>query len=99
MSYFVVCTFDLKKASYDDYQNAYADLAKLGLFREITSGKKGDKVMLPTTTTAGEFNGTSAASVRDDLLERVKRAFKARGFKFEIFISVGGDWAWGHTAT
>ena len=28
MSYFVLCTFDLKDASYQDYQNAYADLEK-----------------------------------------------------------------------
>ena len=98
MSYFAVCTFDLKNASYDDYQNAYADLAKLGLHKQITS-TQGTKITLPTTTTAGEFNGTSAGSVRDHLTVAVKKAFEARRFKSEIFVSVGGDWAWGHRTT
>ncbi len=98
MSYFVVCTFDLKDASYQDYQNAYADLARIGLQKQLTSGQ-GTKITLPTTTTAGEFTGTSAAEVRDNLTERVKNAFTARRFTSEIFISVGGDWAWSHRTT
>ncbi|MFZ2911297.1 MAG: hypothetical protein WA094_15520 [Candidatus Desulfobacillus denitrificans] len=98
MSYFVVCTFDLKNGSYDDYQNAYADLAKIGFNRQVKSAQ-GILITLPTTTTAGEFNGTSSGLVRDDLTERVKRAFEARRFKSEIFVSVGGDWAWGHRTT
>jgi len=98
MSYFAVCTFDLKNASYEDYQNAYADLANIGFYKQITS-QKGTKITLPTTTTAGEFNGTSAASVRDDLIERAKKAFEARRFRSEIFVSVGGDWAWAHRTT
>lgn len=98
MSYFVVCTFDLKNADYKDYQDAYADLAKIGLSRKITSDKNGS-ITLPTTTTAGEFNGTSASSVRDDVCDRVKKAFAARRFKSEIFVSVGGDWSWGHRVT
>jgi hypothetical protein len=53
MSYFAVCTFDLKNASFDDYQNAYADLAKIGFSKYLTSSQ-GDKITLPTTTTAGE---------------------------------------------
>lgn len=98
MSYLVVCMFDLKNASQQDYQNAYADLAKLGFSRTITSSQ-GSKITLPTTTTAGEFQGTSASTVRDDLCERVQTAFRARGFTSEIFISVGGDWAWAHRTT
>ena len=98
MSYLVVCTFDLKNASYDDYQNAYADLEKLGFHRQLTSSQ-GSKISLPTTMTAGEFNGTSAEKVRDDMTEKVKNAFEARRFKAEIFVSVGGDWAWGHRIT
>lgn len=98
MSYFVVCTFDLKNANYEDYQNAYADVAKLGLYKQITSSQ-GKKITLPTTTTAGEFNGTSAASVRDYVCDGVENAFAARGFTSEIFVSVGGDWGWGHRTT
>lgn len=98
MSYYVVCIFDLKEASRQDYQNAYSDLAKLGLSKTVTS-TQGTTITLPTTTTAGEFNGASAAAVRDDITGRVQKAFATRGFTSEIFISVGGDWAWGHRTT
>ena len=40
MSYFVLCTFDLKDASRQDYQNAYADLEKVGLKRVVVSDKE-----------------------------------------------------------
>lgn len=98
MSYFAVCSFDLKNASYDDYQNAYADLARLGLSKTLISGQ-GSKVLLPTTTCAGEFTGNSADEVRDRLSNGVQATFKSRGFTSEIFISVGDNWAWGHRTT
>ncbi|MCC6589048.1 MAG: hypothetical protein IT168_20290 [Bryobacterales bacterium] len=98
MSYFAVCTFDLKNANYDDYQKAYSDLAQIGLNKQLNSSQ-GSTITLPTTTTAGEFNGASAASVRDDLCNRVSASFSRRGFTSEIFISVGGDWGWGHRTT
>src|SRR5437870_3218829 len=37
MSYFVVCTFDLKNATRTDYENAYADLANLGLRKTVVA--------------------------------------------------------------
>ena len=98
MSYLVVCTFDLKNANYSDYQNAYSDLATIGL-KKVVVPTGGGKVVMPTTTTVGEFNGTSAASVRDYVLGKVKAAFAARGFSSEIFVAVGGDWAWGAATT
>lgn len=98
MSYLAFCTFDLKNATRQDYQNAYADLERIGLKRIVVSSQ-GNNVVIPTTSTMGEFNGTSAASVRDDIRKRVKDAFQARGFDSEIFIVVGGDWAWGATTT
>jgi hypothetical protein len=98
MSYFAVCTFDLKNASYDDYQNAYADLAKIG-FSKTLRAENSSSILLPTTMTAGQFNGTSAGNVRDDLTTRIQQAFRARRFTPEIFVSVGGDWAWGHRTT
>jgi hypothetical protein len=98
MSYFVLCTFDLKDASRQDYQNAYADLEKLGLKRVVVSDK-GNDVVIPTTTVTGTFNGTSAASVAKDLADRVQAAFKARSFASEIFVLVGGDWAWSGRTT
>lgn len=98
MSYFAVCSFDLKNGSYEDYQNAYADLARIGFQRQATA-TNGTKIPLPTTTTAGEFSGTSVTSLRDDLTERVKKAFESRRFKSEVFIFIGGDWAWSHRTT
>lgn len=98
MSYLVICTFDLKAASAKDYENAYADLQKMGLAK-VQVASQGTKVVIPTTTVAGEFNGASATAVRDDLCTRVQDAFKARRFSSEIFVAVGGDWAWGGRAT
>jgi len=97
-SYFATCTFDLKNGSQQDYQNAYADLAKLG-FATVVVGSNGNKITLPTTTTAGEFMGTSAVGVRDDLTVSVERAFAARKFTYELFVTVGGDWTWGYRTT
>jgi hypothetical protein len=93
MSYLVFCTFDLKNASNQDYQNAYADLDRMGL-KKVAVTNQGNKVVIPTTATMGQFNGTSASSVCTDIRNRVQSAFKARSFKSEIFVIAGGDWAW-----
>src|SRR5438067_1910015 len=98
MSYFVLCTFDLKNASRQDYENAYADLEMIGLKKVIVSGR-GSKVVIPTTTVAGTFTGNSAGDVRDYVCDKVQGAFKARRFSSEIFVVVGGDWAWGGRTT
>lgn len=94
-SYFATCTFDLKNGSQQDYQNAYADLAKLG-FATVVVGGNGNKITLPTTTTAGEFTGTDAVTTRENLTGSVEEAFTARKFTYELFITVGGDWTWGY---
>lgn len=99
MSYFAICSFDLKDGSREDYQNAYADLARLGFSTRVT-GNGGSQITLPTTTTAGSFDGSSAATIRDDLRAKVAAAFRARNLTSEIFVSVGGqDWTWGHQKT
>ena len=100
MSYFAVCSFDLTHgATRDDYAKAYADLAALGLYHSLTASD-GIKHTLPSTTCAGSFNGQSATGVRDHLSGAVQRAFDARRFKYELFISVGGeDWTWWHRTT
>lgn len=95
MSYGVLCTFDLAGASSADYDNAYADLAKLGLHR-AQDNSSGGKTVIPTTTVLGSYSGANAASIRDDVRAKVKAEFAARRFKSEIFIVVGGtDWTWG----
>jgi len=98
MSYFAILTFDLKNASADDYQNAYADLAGIGFFKTLQV-EGGRMIQLPTTTTAGQFTGLDTQRVRDDLLEQVREVFSARGFHFEIFVSICENWAWGHSIT
>jgi hypothetical protein len=98
MSYLAFCTFDLKNANNQDYQNAYTDLHKIGLKKLVTSSD-GNNVVIPTTAVMGEFNGVSAASVRDDISNQVQNAFKSRGFKSEIFVVIGADWGWGARTT
>lgn len=98
MSYLVFCTFDLKNASAQDYENAYADLNRIGL-KKVIKSDQGKDVVIPTTSAMGFFNGTSAGTVRDDICSRVQTAFNARRFKSEIFVTVGGDWAWGARTT
>jgi hypothetical protein len=98
VAFLVTCTFDLKNASSTDYQNAYADLAKLGLKKAIVADN-GNTIVAPTTMTIGTFNGQSSAAVRDDLRNRVQAAFKLRAFKSEIFVVVGDNWTWGAATT
>ncbi len=98
MIYFAICAFDVKNASYEDYENAYADLARIGLKTSVTSDQ-GTSIRLPTTLTAGTFEATGAGALRDQLCDRVQKAFTARNFSSEIFILAGGDWAWGHRTT
>jgi hypothetical protein len=94
MSYIVFCTFDLKNASSADYQNAYADLQKLGLTKVHTNAAGGNSV-IPTTSVMGVWNGANAAAIRDDVRAKAQAAFTIRRFKSEIFVVVGGqDWGW-----
>jgi hypothetical protein len=96
--FFVVCTFDLKNATYTDYQNAYGDLAKLGLNRTVIS-QQGTNVVAPTTTAMGTYDGQNSATVRDHVRTQVQNAFRARGFKSEIFVVVGSNSTWGAATT
>lgn len=98
MGYLVFCTFDLKNASSQDYQNVYADLAKIGLHK-VVKASSGAQVVIPTTSVMGEFQSTSASQAANDIRDKVKSAFAARRFKSEIFVIAGGDWAWATGST
>ena len=95
MTYFASVTFDIKNGNSDDYQIVYAALAKIGFFTHITGGS-GVPIQLPTTTCAGEFTAPSAVSARDDLTNRVEQIFLTNRLTGEVFVNVGGDWAWGY---
>lgn len=98
MSYLVTCTFDLKGGTSQDYQKAYAALDRLGFKRVIVSDSGGNFVV-PTTMTIGLFDGPGAKPVRQDLLQRTQLPFHNSGLKAELFLVVGGDWAWGAATT
>lgn len=98
MTFLAFCTFDLKNASRQDYADAYSDLKQLGLAR-VRKSSTSSEVVIPTTSVIGEFTGKDAPSVRDYVRKLVKDAFTARGFTSEIFVIVGGNWAWGATTT
>jgi len=95
MSYFVVVTFDIANGRPEDYEGIYKDFSALGLSRSLQSGQ-GSSVKLPTTTTAGEFNGQSVGAIRDYVCDQTQQCFARRRLRGEIFVSAGGDWAWGH---
>lgn len=95
MSYFVVCTFDLKNASWTDYQTAYADLANIGLHKTVVSGQ-GKNVMAPTTMTMGVQWCRRILDPRLRPGSGSRRVLCAQ-FSSEIFVVVAGNWAWkGH---
>lgn len=98
MTYLAFCTFDLKNASSQDYQNAYADLEKIGL-KKVVKADNGNNIVIPTTAAMGFLTGSSAGAVRDSVSEAVRAAFAVRRFKSEIFVVVGGDWGWGAVTT
>lgn len=94
MSYFVLCSFDLRNASSEDYEAAYSELESLGLRRNLKANN-GNYISLPNTTVAGEHNGTSVSQVRDSFSNRIESAFRQRGLSSKIFVSVGDGFAWG----
>ena len=89
----VFCTFDLKGASSQDYQNAYSDLGKIGL-QKVHKQSNGNNAVIPTTSAMGQFNGQSASAVIESVRDRVQAAFRARRFTSELFLTAGGDWSW-----
>lgn len=98
MSYIVVCTFDLENATSQDYKDAYSDLEKLGL-RKVAANTDGGNTVIPSTTVAGEFTGEDNPALVKEINRRVKSAFSSRGFKSEIFVVAGTNWAWEASAT
>ena len=97
MSYLVSVSFDIENASSDQYNQVKEELNDIG-FSDTISGNAKVKVKLPDNTFAGEFEGSSSTKIRDDLRKQVKEIFKSLNLKAEIFIHVGGNWAWGSSS-
>lgn len=95
MDLFAVCAFELKHEKHQDYPNAYAALATLGLKRDLVS-ENGQRFLLPTGVAAGELKGSSESALREQLCLQAKKALDVRGVEAEIFITVCGEWAWGY---
>lgn len=98
MSYLIFCTFDLKNATAKDYETAYAALDRMGL-RKVQKTSNGNDAVIPTTSAMGEFEGQSAAQLREKAIQEIKAAFNAARLKSEIFVTVGAHWAWGTATT
>ncbi|MBS3756677.1 MAG: hypothetical protein KGY56_13335 [Desulfobacterales bacterium] len=95
MDLFVVCAFEFKHEKNQDFRNAYAALANLGLKRDLVS-ETGQRFLLPTGIAAGALKSSRKSKLREDLCVQAKEAFAALGVEAEIFITVCGKWAWGY---
>jgi hypothetical protein len=96
-THLVTLAFDLKDADSDDYDAADRELGKIGLSRKLQADG-GKEVHLPFNTYAGEFSGENAAGVRDAVRDRAKHALQQCKVAGKLFVTVGGNWAWGAAA-
>ena len=92
MTFLVLCVFDIKKASRDDYLYAYMDLATLGL-RQTVKSDNGPSFKLPAAAVMGTFDGRSVEDVRSVVSKDVQAIFKARGLNGTFFVVASSDWA------
>ena len=93
MAYLVVVTFDLKDAESEDYECVDKGLSGIGLGKTVT-GNSGKNVDLPYNTYVGEFPGTDAATIAQDILDRVLKAMQQCKVNGRLFVAVGDNWAW-----
>lgn len=94
MSYLVTVSYDLKNADSSTYKVIDDLLSDMG-FSDSIVGSSGKELELPDNTYAGEFEGESVSKVRQDLCDLITEEFKEAGVKASIFVTVGGNWAWG----
>ena len=92
MSFLVLCIFDLKNASREDYLYAHMDLAALGLRQTVKSGN-GSGFKLPANAVMGTLEGRSVEDVRSVVGKQVQDIFKARGLRGTFFVVASADWA------
>ena len=92
VTYLVICVFDLREASRDDYLYAYLDLAELGLRRTVKS-ENDPSFQLPGAAVMGTADGRSVEEVRSAFGKKVQSIFKARGLRGDFFVVASADWA------
>lgn len=97
MKFGIFCTFDLKGATRNEYDEFYADLnGQMG----FTKVHVNNNAVVPTTFVGGTFEGASASTAADGALAKVQAILAARGLKSEIFIvscPAGSSWSAGTT--
>jgi hypothetical protein len=92
MSYLVVCIFELRNASREDYLYAHMDLGTLGL-RQTVKSENGPGFKLPANAVMGTLEGRSVEDVRTLVGRGVQDIFKARGLRGTFFVVASADWA------
>ena len=98
MRYLIHLTFDLIDAKSTDYHTAYEDLEKLGLSR-LKRRTTAPLNKNPSSSVMGVFDGPNAGQTCESVQSDVVAAFKARGFKSELFFVAGDKWAFVASST
>jgi len=101
MSYAVTVTFDIHNSENADYDEINEALVSIGLYKNIKANNN-KTISLPNNTYFGEFNNyqtNSAGDLRENIANRIKKEFDKMKLKSNIFVAVGGDWAWGSSKT
>jgi hypothetical protein len=94
MRYFVHVTIDSVPHEHAAYEKLKNDFKTIGLYGALMAQTK-ETVALPQCSFAGEFEGESTSTIRDDVAARVKQMLEANTLQTTAFVSVGGDWSWG----
>jgi hypothetical protein len=98
MSLLAIVTFDLHGAVPSEYPRVNRKLANLGLEKRLCRKGAETPTVLPANTFARRYATKckkDAPAVRNDLCENVRGAIASLGLRGNVFVAVGGPWAWG----
>ena len=88
---FVLISYDLHKATSDDYENFRTMLKKIGLDKFITRKADGTSMELPSTTYSGVVSGSSRKAVKEKIRDAVHHLFSECGVEGTYLISVSRE--------
>jgi hypothetical protein len=88
MSYAVIVSLDIENSKPEDYDCVEERLEKIGLSRKVEGEKKH---VLPSTTFYGKFEGNDAKSIREEVCEKVVKAFERCDASGKVFILAAGE--------